>query len=132
MQERDMETNNKICLGEVMKNRSGLTATPYDEMINHKVIVFFALNFHYYLFLLASLLRMRHYRSLGRINLMESKPKSYKVKLTFQIFMTLGCILMVVDWDFIDGGYSFDALSLIYLLYAGVWILSIYLQFFEY
>jgi len=66
------------------------------------------------------------------INLMESKPKSYKVKIFLQIIMAFTTALMVIDWDMKNGGYTFDALALIYIGYAITWILSIYLQFFEY
>ena len=46
--------------------------------------------------------------------------------------MAFTSALMGVDWDFKNGGYTFDALGLIYFGYAAAWCLSIYLQFFEY
>ena len=66
------------------------------------------------------------------INLMESKPMTYKVKIFLQFIMAFTSALMGVDWDFKNGGYTFDALGLIYFGYAAAWCLSIYLQFFEY
>ena len=63
---------------------------------------------------------------------MESKPNTYKVKILLQVIMAFTTALMGIDWDFQNGGYTFDALALIYFGYSVAWILSIYLQFFEY
>ena len=46
--------------------------------------------------------------------------------------MGLSTLTMALDLDWENGQYDFDLLSLIYIPYSLTWILSIYLQFFEY
>lgn len=101
-------------------------------MQNHKLYIFFGLNFHYLLFFIGFLVRYNRHKSLGMINLMESRPKTYIIKIILQLLMVIASALMVGDWDFSSAGYQFDPLALIYVLYAILWCLSIYLQFFEY
>ena len=114
------------------RNFLKILSSPYDDLLYHKFVVYFGLNFHYFLFLISFLVRYNQHVSLGMINLMESKPKTYKVKILLQVIMAFTTALMGIDWDFQNGGYTFDALALIYFGYSVAWILSIYLQFFEY
>ena len=109
-----------------------LRAAATPDLKNHKLYVFFGLNFHYLIFLIGFLVRYNRHKSLGMINLMESRPKTYIIKLILQFVMVISSALMAADWDFSQAGYQFDPLALIYILYAILWCLSMYLQFFEY
>jgi hypothetical protein len=92
-----------------------------------KFIVYFGLNAHYFIFLIGFLVRYNKYRGLGLINLMESKPKTYKIKIFLQVIMGITTALMAIDWDFVNNQYSFDPIALIYIGYTILWGLSIYL-----
>ena len=109
-----------------------ILTSSYSDLLYHKFVIYFGLNLHYYLFLIGFLVRYNRHNSLGMINLMESKPRTYKVKILLQLIMAFTTLLMVIDWDVVNGKYTFDPLALIYALYTIGWILSIYLQFFEY
>jgi hypothetical protein len=97
-----------------------------------KLFLFFVFNTHYYLFLIGFLVRYNRHKTLGFINLMESRPRTYKLKILLQTIMGLSTLTMALDLDWEDGGYHFDPYSLIYIFYALLWVVSIYLQFFEY
>jgi hypothetical protein len=97
-----------------------------------KLIVYFFFNIHYYIFLIGFLVRYNRHKTLGFINLMESRPRTYKIKILLQVIMGLSTLTMALDLDWENGQYDFDPLSLIYIPYSLTWILSIYLQFFEY
>ncbi len=97
-----------------------------------KFLIYYGLNFHYFLFVIAFLVRYNRFKTLGLINLSESRPRPYKVKILLQIIMGFSCWGMSIDTDYSDGKFDFDPLALIYFAYGLIWALSIYLQFFEY
>jgi hypothetical protein len=117
--------------------QEGVTSLQIDPSSNDyrpilKLIVYFLFNLHYYIFLIGFLVRYNRHKTLGFINLMESRPRTYKIKILLQVIMGLSTLTMALDLDWEDGKYDFDPLSLIYIPYSLTWVLSIYLQFFEY
>jgi len=119
-----------VIKGGVMSLQIDPSSNDYRPIL--KLIVYFFFNIHYYIFLIGFLVRYNRHKTLGFINLMESRPRTYKIKILLQVIMGLSTLTMALDLDWEDGKYDFDPLSLIYIVYSVTWILSVYLQFFEY
>ncbi len=84
---------------------------------------------YYILFLLAYIYRRVKHNSDGVISLKESRPASFWVKVFLQSLMLLTNLVVGV-WFIAD--LSSNAESLLYILPACLWGLSIHLQYFEY
>ena len=98
-----------------------------------KLIVFYGLNFHYLLFFIGFLVRYQRHKNLGFNNLNDPRPTTYKVKIVLQMVMAFFTLAMVVDTSVnADGKNNIEPLAVVYVLYSGLWLLGIYLQFFEY
>ena len=70
----------------------------YSER-TRKILVFYVLNIHYYLFLIGFLVRYSRHKNLGIINLSESRPRTYKVKILLQAIMGISALAMAYDTD---------------------------------
>lgn len=71
--------------------------------------------------------RYYKHKKLGVINLAESRPRTYKLKVLFQVIMSIATLVMAIDTDYADGKYTFEPMALIYVFYSFIWLLSIYL-----
>ena len=69
-----------------------------------KSIYYFALNFYYYLFLLGFIVRYLRHRAIGKYNLQDPRPRSYKLKVGLQVLMALATYGHLYDLD-VDGTY---------------------------
>jgi hypothetical protein len=95
--------------------------------------VFYGLNIHYLLFFIGYLVRYTRHKGLGIINLNDPRPLTYKLKILLQAIIGIATLGMAVDFCQTDSGtLEFDPLGLIYVFYAGIWVLGIHLQYFEY
>ena len=100
-----------------------------DMFESGKWFIFTVLNFHYLLFAIGSIVRRGQHSGDGLISVKESKPVAFKVKCALQIIMVFATWMMAYD---IDCEGNFEPLALIYIVYGFIWLISIYLQVFEY
>ena len=63
------------------------------------LLYYFVLNAHYYIFLLGFLVRYSRHKNLGKNNLKDPRPFTYKLKMLLQGIMMISTLLMAYDID---------------------------------
>ena len=95
----------------------------------------FLLQPQYFIFVLVSIYRLVKYWHAGQFN-PKFAPRSWSflVKYLLQLVMIVANLTFTVEITKSDGEreFSFDYLDIVYAVYALIWMLSIYVQYFEY
>ena len=102
----------------------------FCDQFCRKHLYFFLGNFHCYLFLIGFIVRYHRHKNIGKYNLRAPRPRTYVLKIFLQSIMAITVFSMIYDINKASG--VFEPLSLIYIFYGLIWLLSIYLQYFEY
>ncbi|CDW73194.1 UNKNOWN [Stylonychia lemnae] len=95
-----------------------------------KALYYFIGNVHYYIFIIGFMVRFYRHRNIGKYNLKSPRPNTYVLKILLQCILALQTFTMI--YDISPSDHTYENLGLVYIVYGLVWMLSIYLQFFEY
>eukprot|EP00347_Sterkiella_histriomuscorum_P014587 403360313 len=100
------------------------------DQICRKALYYCVGNLHFYLFLIGFIVRYSRHKNIGKYNLRAPRPFTYIIKIILQSIMTGVTFAMIYDVNY--QSQKFESIAILYVFYGCMWLLSIYLQYFEY